>query len=110
MRRVLQPWSESNGHNISGRWLSSCPVDALQRHLNVSACCTRHEAAFLLMMSGYVLLDFCILPITFAPQWSNLLWEVFATLMGTPHDQSVTMSVPLRAPARAQCDLLILGS
>ena len=58
-----------------------------EEHLNVSACFTRHEAAFMLMKSGYVLLDFSILTITFAPQWSNPLWEVFATPMDTQHDQ-----------------------
>ena len=39
-----------------------------EEHLNVSTCFTRHEAVFVLMKTGYVLLDFCILTITFAPQ------------------------------------------
>ena len=58
-----------------------------EEHLNISESFTRHEAAFMLMKSGYVLLDFSILTITFAPQWSNPLWEVFATPMDTQHDQ-----------------------
>lgn len=58
-----------------------------EEHLNVSACFTRHEAVFVLMKSGYVLLDFSILTITFAPQWSNPLWEAFATPMDSQHDQ-----------------------
>ena len=41
----------------------------------------------MLMKSGYVLLDFSILTITFAPQWSNPLWEVFSAPMDTQHDQ-----------------------
>ena len=58
-----------------------------EEHLNVSACFTRHEAAFMLMKSGYVMLDFNILTITFAPQWSNPLWEVISAPMDSQHDQ-----------------------
>ena len=41
----------------------------------------------MLMKSGYVMLDFNILTITFAPQWSNPLWEVISAPMDSQHDQ-----------------------
>ena len=58
-----------------------------EEHLNVSSCFTRHEASFKLLRTGYVLLDFSVLTITFSPQWSNPLWEVMAAPMDSQHDQ-----------------------